>query len=291
MITEEELISILANDGRCPKLNEVNELEQVANGGCMMVGEPLPGVYGMTAALSNRRLVMEIDALDNSMINKHIVKGDVLKVMTHVTVGDGDVVLAVVNDQSIVRAFFCDEDENEWLVPLNSAYEPILMNDEVEIVGKVVELNREGLFVNYKELSEAVKKARQNMKKPRIITDEQVSWVIQQVGPTITIARMWFAVFRAMTQKGVMPIKAYYRFEERVRKELPNHEKLPSADELQRQDILSFSKPIANWTESNAPVTGARFYKYKSLGERTMALLDADFENSRKTPENSTGNE
>lgn len=296
-ITEEELFLVLAKDGRCPKLNVINELKEVGNDGCMTACEPPLRGYGMSAALSNRLLIFEVDAIDNSMINKHILKGDMLRVRTHVDVDDGNIVLAVVNGISMIRAFWHDEDDNDWLVPMNSDYEPIMMTDEneAEIIGKVIDMNRDRLFANYKEVSEPVRKAKQNMKKPKIISDTQVSWVIQQVAPRITIARMWFAVFRALTQKSVMPIKAYDRFTMRVRKEVPNHPKLPATDEMQRMDILSFSKSVNEWVEHNAPVSGTRFYKYKEVGLITLDMLEVDFEeyliNSRKTSENSTEND
>ena len=290
--SENDLFLILTKDARCPLLSETEVLEDV-NGGCMMAAEPARGEYGMTSPLSNRRLVIEIDALDNSMINKHIMKGDVLKVRTHVNVRDGDVVLAVVNGKSTVRALYCDDDDNTWLVPQNPDYEPILMTGENkgEVVGKVVGLSRNDLSVNYKELSEPVRKAKQKMVKPMVITDEKISWVIRTIGPSITIARMWFAVFRPMTQVGAFPPKAYESFANRVRMELPNHEKLPNASELQRFDILSFAKDVKKWVDGDAPVSGTRFYKYKDVGDRTLALLLSDFENSRETPENSTEKE
>lgn len=291
-LSENDLFLILTKDARCPLLSGTEVLEDF-NGRCMMAAEPARGEYGLTSPLSNRRLVIEIDALDNSMINKHIVKGDVLKVRTHVNVRDGDVVLAVVNGKSTVRALYCDDDDNTWLVPQNPDYEPVLMTDENqgEIVGKVVDLNRNDLSVSYKELSEPVRKSKLKMVKPKVITDEKISWVIRTIGPSITIARMWFAVFRPMTQVGAFPPKAYDSFANRVRMELPNHEKLPDASELQRFDTLSFAKEVSKWDPDNALVSGSRFYKYKDIGERTLALLLADFENSRETPGNSTENE
>ena len=292
LITETELFLVLANDGRCPKLNEARALENV-DGGCMMACEPNPGEYGLTSALSNRRLMIEIDAIDNSMINMHIVKGDLLNVRTHVKVADGDLVLAVVNGVSMVRALFCEDVGKTWLVPQNADYEPVLMTDanRAEIVGKVVDLNRYDLSVSFKDLAEPVRKAKLKIPKPKVISDKKISWVIQKIGPSITIARRWFAVFRPMTQVGAMPIKAYDRFANRVREELPNHKKLPDASELQRFDMLSFAKEVKKWDPDNAPVSGTRFYNYKDLGERTLALLESDMENSHETPENSTENE
>ena len=58
-----------------------------------------------------------------------------------------------------------------------------------------------------------------------------------------------------------------------VRETVPDHAKLPTAVELERMDVLSFSKPVALWDPTNAPVKGKRFLKYKKVGEAVMDMI------------------
>ena len=294
-MTRQELELIfgqLAKEGWKPRLCSefrYEEIEDTANS--MMCSEPFEQYMMLPPELLSMHPVGAITAIDNSMIDADIKKGDTLILLYSDCFEDGDVVMARIDGKMNIRCYCEDGEGNVWLVPQNDEYDAVMMNDtDMHIYAHVQKLIRTVPRRSYSSCRKLIDRAKNKYLVPKKISDAQVSWVIQQIGPSITIARMWFAVFRAMTQKGVMPIKAYDRFVLRVRTELPNHKKLPVVDEIQRMDILSFSKQIKNWAEDNAPVTGTRFYKYKEIGERTLALLEADFENSRKTPENSTEN-
>lgn len=224
---------------------------------------------------------------DDSMIDHHLLRGDRLHVRYGSLYHDGDVVLACVNDHPLVRGYWNDNDGNTWLLPGNKKYAPILLKneDDVYIIGKLDDMRRNEFRLPNSYCNAVIENAKRQLDMMKPITDEKVSWVIHQVGPSIKIARMWFAVFRPLTQVKAMPQKGYTKFAERVKKELPNHKKLPNAEEMQKMDVLSFTKDVEEWDEYNAPVSGTRFYKYQDQGMTTLYLLKKDIQiNSLKTP-------
>ena len=235
---------------------------------------------------SRKRVFIEIDMEDESMIDEGIKRDDMLTVRLETTVSDGDVVLVDRNERDYVMVYFKDKDDKEWLLPRNARYSAICMSDEenLEIVGRVVNLERRNLRVEYSECAKIMDEAKKRMAKPREISKEHASWCIRQIQSIIVIKRVWFAVYRAMVQMNVLGHKDYDGFCKWVAREVPNHEALPKSDELQRMEILSFCRPIEKWEEMNAPVTGTRFYKYREIGIRMLDLLDSEEETPEKLP-------
>ena len=293
-MTKQELSAIfsqLATEGWEPRLCSEFRYEEMSyetsNGVC---AEPFEQLMMLPPEELSMHPTGAITARDNSMIGADIKKGDTLLLMYSGFYEDGDVVLVRINGELQIRCYNDDGNGNIWLVPKNDEYEPVIMNGNDIIIYAVVQryirrVPRQPYMSNKKAID---KLANDKNIKPKVITDAQVSWVIQTIGPTITIARMWFAVFRALTQKKYYTMKEFEAFTMRVRAELPNHSHLPSTEELQKMDVLSFSKKIEEWQERFAPVSGKRFYKYKNVGERTLGLLDAVLENSLETLQNST---
>lgn len=285
------IFSQLATEGWKPRLCSefrYDEMEYETNGS--MCADGLEQIMMLPPEELSMHPTGAITVIDNSMIDADIKKGDTLLLMYSGYYEDGDVVLAQINGKLHIRCYNDDGNGNIWLVPKNDKYEAVRMNDVDIIIHAVAQryirrVPRQPYMSNKK----AIDKLADGMNnQPKVLTDAQVSWVIQTIGPTITIARMWFAVFRALTQKKYYTMKEFEAFTMRVRAELPNHLHLPSTEEMQKMDVLSFSKKIEEWQERFAPVSGKRFYKYKNVGERTLGLLDAVLENSLETLQNST---
>ena len=75
-----------------------------------------------------------------SMIEAGILDGDIVLVH-HVSVAnDGDIVIALIEDEATVKTFYHEEDHFR-LQPENSSMAPIIVN-EVEILGKVISCHR-----------------------------------------------------------------------------------------------------------------------------------------------------
>ena len=79
----------------------------------------------------------------DSMINANILDNDEIIVERRDTAENGEIVVALVDDSATVKRFF-KEDGYYRLQPENDSMEPIIV-DQVEILGKVIGLFREGI--------------------------------------------------------------------------------------------------------------------------------------------------
>lgn len=76
----------------------------------------------------------------DSMINAAILDGDIVIIDKTPVAQNGDIVVALIDDEATVKRFF-KEDGHFRLQPENDAYEPIIVS-ELAILGKVVSLIR-----------------------------------------------------------------------------------------------------------------------------------------------------
>lgn len=76
----------------------------------------------------------------DSMINAHILDGDIIIVRRTPVAENGDIVVALIGDEATVKRFY-KEKGGFRLQPENDEYEPILVK-EVAVLGKVVSLIR-----------------------------------------------------------------------------------------------------------------------------------------------------
>ena len=70
-----------------------------------------------------------------SMINAGILDGDIVVVRQQESADDGDIVVALLEDEATLKRFFREADQIR-LQPENDAMEPILIRDPL-IIGKV----------------------------------------------------------------------------------------------------------------------------------------------------------
>ena len=213
----------------------------------------------------------------DSMKDVGITTGDMVKVMTDATPYDGDIVLAYIDGECTLKTYCEDEDGRKWLVPQNEAYHPILLDEKmnVRIYGKVKEIVKQAPRVSYKQCIKAIRKERMAAAKAQQISNRRIKAAIREIASNVVIGRQWYAVYRAMADLKVVTENDYEQFCTMVKDEVPEHEHLPTRIELQRLDILSFSKPVVFWDMNNAPVQGKRFYDYLNLAEQTKKLLVA----------------
>jgi repressor LexA len=76
----------------------------------------------------------------DSMIDAAICDGDYVVVREQKTAENGDIVAAMLDHEATVKVFK-QRDGNTWLLPRNSAYEPI-DGSFAEVMGKVVAVIR-----------------------------------------------------------------------------------------------------------------------------------------------------
>ena len=210
-----------------------------------------------------------------SMKDAGIESGDSVTVMGDTKPYDGDIVLASIDGEYTLKTYFQDEEGRIWLVPQNEDYVPILLDGSkpVKIYGKVKEIVKTAPRVPTKLCAKAVKRAMKAQREKPRISNEQVKKAIAEIAPKITIARHWYAVYRVLVDKLVLGKYGYDEFVRMVSDVVPEHEHLLSVDELQRLAVDSFSKPVEQWHEDNAPVRGKRFYAYVEIAHEMENLL------------------
>lgn len=75
------------------------------------------------------------------MINAGILDGDYVIVKQQSTAVNGDIVVALIGEEATVKTFYKEKDYFR-LQPENDAYEPIVVRDELSVLGKVIGLFR-----------------------------------------------------------------------------------------------------------------------------------------------------
>ena len=81
-----------------------------------------------------------LTVVGDSMVDAAICDGDFVVVRQQKTAENGDIVAALLDDEATVKVFK-QRDGHTWLLPQNTAYEPIL-GDHATILGKVVTVLR-----------------------------------------------------------------------------------------------------------------------------------------------------
>ena len=210
-----------------------------------------------------------------SMKDAGIETGDAVRVLGDTTPFDGDIVLASIDGEYTLKTYFEDEDGRKWLVPQNERFMPILLDGsrQVKIYGRVKEIVKRAPRVATRLCAKAVKRAMADKMETHEISQTKVGYAIREIAPMITIARLWYAVYRIMADYNVVEEEDFDTFIERLQAEVPHHEHLPSKVELQRLAIQSFAKPVKNWKAENAPVKGQRYKTYVMIAMRTEELL------------------
>lgn len=215
-------------------------------------------------ALVGRHPVMMVPAEGDSMAGAGIAPGDSLRVCFGMTVNDGDIVLAWLDGRCTVKTFFTDDEGRRWLVPQNDNYDAIMLTEEMNarMLGVVQGVEKASPRVQTRSLSQSVRRTQGRQRAAKKLSDGEVNALIVRIGTEVAHARQWFAVYKAMAEYGVTDEGDYQGFCARVRGTVPAHGHLPDAREVARMEVQSFSKPVAMWAETNAPVSGTRFRDY-----------------------------
>ena len=211
----------------------------------------------------------------DSMKDADILAGDVVVVEAGVSISDGDIVLVRVDGECTLKTYCEDENGKPWLVPQNEDYEafPLEESQTVYIAGRIRDIIRQAPRIKYKSCLRFINKAKARLSKPEEISQVQISRAIREIAPSITVARQWYAVFRAMVDLGVVGDEDFDAFCTMIKTEVPRHAHLPVRDEIQRMAIMSFTKPVSMWNPDNAPVQGKRFSDYLKTAKLTKQLL------------------
>lgn len=114
---------------------------QVAAGQPILAEENVEGYVVTPAAAGGDDGEYLLRIRGDSMKDAGILDGDLVVVHRQETASDGEIVVALLGDEATVKRFF-REGDHVRLQPENEAMEPILVRDDVQVLGRVVGLMR-----------------------------------------------------------------------------------------------------------------------------------------------------
>ena len=124
-------------------LVQVPIVGQVAAGTPILAEENIEDTFTVSSAYTKNATVFMLKVKGDSMIEAGILDGDLILVKQQATANNGDIVVAVMEDEATVKTYY-KEANHIRLQPENSSMEPILLYDDIIIAGKVI-----GLFRSY----------------------------------------------------------------------------------------------------------------------------------------------
>ena len=273
-----EIIGFLEMAGMKPQLCDTPVPVSVASARCGLpteIGdESIDDYILIPKSLVGRNPEMFIPAVGDSMIDAGIEEGDQLRVRFGVTAHDNDKVLVMIDGACTVKVLYTDEEDTKWLVPRNDEYDAIELTEDMDvmIMGVVVGVEKAATRDSSRSLMQSIRRTKNKKRAAKKLTDDEVDQLIVKISSEIMVARQWLSVYRAMVDYDVQTVGDFQGFCSRVKMLLPDFQYLPDAKELSRMEVQSFAKPVAMWTENNAPVVGSRFQEY-----RRIAMLMANY--------------
>ena len=115
--------------------------------------ETIEGYYYLPKSKWGNNPILDWPARGDSMIGDDIEEGDILRVELGALPGDGEVVIASLDDEYTCKVFFTDAQGRRWLCPRNSRYDCILLNERlnVRIVGVVRNVLKQAPVHSFRE--------------------------------------------------------------------------------------------------------------------------------------------
>lgn len=118
----------------------VSLVGRIAAGIPITAEQNVEAVFPLPRQVVGQGNVFMLKVQGDSMIDAAICDGDYVVVREQQTADNGDIVAAMLNDEATVKVFK-QRDGKTWLLPRNSAYEPI-DGDFAKVLGKVVAVIR-----------------------------------------------------------------------------------------------------------------------------------------------------
>lgn len=152
-----ELMGYLSRDPRRPRTIDLIGEEALADSprpdtafvplvGRIAAGTPITAeqnveeIFSLPRQLVGQGELFLLKVVGDSMIDAAICDGDWVVVRQQQNADNGDIVAALIEEEATVKTFK-QRDGHTWLLPRNSAFEPIL-GDHAVILGKVVAVLR-----------------------------------------------------------------------------------------------------------------------------------------------------
>ena len=271
-----EILKLLEDAGWQPQLCDTLLPHYLGKASC---GVPLESsgdieeMIPVPRALLGWGLQYFITAQGDSMKDVGIEDGDRLRVDASKPVRDGDVVVAYLDREIMVKTLMSDDEGDRWLVPANDAYDAVCLKDKVNVklLGVVMANEKQPPRMKAAKALKSIKRAKQLTIQP--LKEKDVDSALKEIGSYVLLKRHWISVYRPLKDRESEVASSYETFCKHVEKVLPNHPNLPTVRELQRMDVQSFSKPVRLWDRDDAPVDGKRYDEYLDIAKRFGVML------------------
>lgn len=113
---------------------------RIAAGGPVLAEQAIEDVFPLPREIVGEGTLFLLRVAGDSMVEAAITDGDWVVVRQQPTADNGDIVAAMIDGEATVKTFK-RRDGRIWLLPHNSAYEPI-PGDEATVLGRVVAVLR-----------------------------------------------------------------------------------------------------------------------------------------------------
>ncbi len=122
------------------KSSQIPIMGRVTAGMPILAVEDIEGYVPVSESVRRGRELFALRVCGESMINAGILDGDIAVVHRTPVAENGDIVVALIEDEATVKRFY-KEDGLFRLQPENDAFDPIIV-DEVVLLGKLVAIYR-----------------------------------------------------------------------------------------------------------------------------------------------------
>lgn len=136
----QSVLTDVAGSDALPEPTFVPVLGRIAAGGPILAEEAVEDVFPLPRELVGEGSLFLLKVVGESMVDAAICDGDWVVVRQQNVADNGDIVAAMLDGEATVKTFR-QRDGHTWLLPRNSAFEPIL-GDDATVLGKVVAILR-----------------------------------------------------------------------------------------------------------------------------------------------------
>ncbi len=136
--TKPRAIEILDDDFALTRREMVNVpiVGTVAAGQPILAQENIENYFPIPSEYMPNEQSFMLRVKGESMINAGILNGDCVLVKQQPTASNGDIVVALIDDSATVKTFYREEGHIR-LQPENDSMDPIIVEDDIQILGKV----------------------------------------------------------------------------------------------------------------------------------------------------------
>lgn len=110
---------------------------KVTAGQPILAVENIEDTFPVPAHFVGNKETFMLRVKGDSMIEAGIIDGDFVLVSKQNTANNGDIIVALINDEATVKTFY-KEKNHVRLQPENKFYDPIIVRDDFSILGKVI---------------------------------------------------------------------------------------------------------------------------------------------------------